>query len=285
MTESTQASELMDSINRTTWKYPETIRHYSKIEGYTDIGEKTAIDTILDEVRGKPILDLGIGAGRTIPILRSISKDYTGIDYTPELIRAAQEKYPDMKDDLILGDARDLSSLSRNHYKLVMFSFNGIDSVNHHDRLQILKEVYRVLAPGGIFLFSSHNKNGPGARETFSLGVSKTLNPVKFAKSLWQTVNTATQTITNYLNNSKLFVRDPRYSIKNAAVHSHGLLIYYTDLESQVEQLQETGFESKVEIFENNTGLWVLPTDDMSKVFWFHFLARKPSEVLPFLRK
>lgn len=50
-------------------------------------------------------------------------------------------------------DARDLSTFSDQSFDLVWFSFNGIDYVNHIDRLTILQEIYRVTKPGAILYF------------------------------------------------------------------------------------------------------------------------------------
>jgi hypothetical protein len=42
--------------------------------------ERVVLRRVAPDVRGGPILDLGVGAGRTTPYLRSLSDDYLGID-------------------------------------------------------------------------------------------------------------------------------------------------------------------------------------------------------------
>ena len=71
----------LDTINRNTWKLPGTVRVYEHLEGWTDPGERAALEHVADGARGAPILDIGVGAGRTIPLLRAMSPDYVGIDY------------------------------------------------------------------------------------------------------------------------------------------------------------------------------------------------------------
>ena len=47
-------------------------------------------------------------------------------------------------------------------FDIVAFSYNGLDAVGFEDRHVVLDEVARVLAPGGVFAFSSLNRDGPG---------------------------------------------------------------------------------------------------------------------------
>lgn len=58
-------------------------------------------------------------------------------------------------------DARDLAGIGNEAFSFVFFSYNGIDSVSHADRLRILNSAHRVLRLCGWFAFSSHNLDGP----------------------------------------------------------------------------------------------------------------------------
>ena len=54
-------------------------------------------------------------------------------------------------------DARNLSSLADAAFALVVFSRNGIDGVAYEDRARVLNEFNRVLRPGGLLAYSTHN--------------------------------------------------------------------------------------------------------------------------------
>jgi hypothetical protein len=42
------------------------------------------------ECHSQPLLDIGIGARRTIPVMMHISSDYIGIDYTASLLEQSR---------------------------------------------------------------------------------------------------------------------------------------------------------------------------------------------------
>jgi ubiquinone/menaquinone biosynthesis C-methylase UbiE len=268
------ASALMDEINRAAWQTKEAVRAFARLEGFTDEGERAALASIAPEVRDRPILDLGVGGGRTVPLLRSLSADYTAIDYTPELVTACRTKYADAR--VLHGDARDLSCFGTETFKLAVFSFNGIDAVNAEDRRKVLREVHRVLQRDGIFLFSAHNQRGPGHRERFSLGIGGTRNPLKLLVRTLRAVKDAPRATRNYLRYSRLNEEHDGSSIMNAAAHNHGLLIQYISPEKQCAELELAGFRSDPAIYENVAGDPVAKSDDTSRAWWLHYIARKP---------
>ena len=236
-----EASRRMDLINRRAWSDRSTVRSLSARQGWTDPGERAALQSVTADASNQPILDLGVGAGRTVPLLREISSDYVGLDYTPELVLACQQRHPGVR--ILHGDARDLSRFSDGSFQLVVFSFNGIDAVNADDRFTILREARRVLRPGGALLFSSHNRNGPGHGEKLSFGVDRTRNLLKLAERLVVALLHAAQTFRNYENFSKLTYDGDDYSLKNASAHNHGILVHYMSLQAQLSQLDSVGFQ------------------------------------------
>ena len=263
----------MDLINRRAWSTPATVRSFRHLEGWTDPGERAALESVEADATDQPILDLGVGAGRTVPLLRSISRDYVGLDYTPELVRVCREKHPAVR--IVHGDARDLSRFPDESFQLVVFSFNGIDAVNPTDRLAVLREARRVLRVGGALLFSTHNQEGPGHGERLRLGIYKTRNPVKLAARAAVALLHAARTIRNYKRYSKLGHEGDGYSIQNASAHDHGILIHYITLQSQLEQLEDVGFRPDPLVWASSDGRRVFPTDDTSDAWWFHLVARR----------
>ncbi|HXE21076.1 MAG TPA: class I SAM-dependent methyltransferase [Rhodoferax sp.] len=267
------AEDLMDQINREAWRARDSIQWYRKLEGWTDPGEQVAMQRVAAWVKDQPILDLGVGAGRTVPLLREISQDYTAIDYTPELVDACRAKYPDAR--VFAGDARDLSRFADASFALVVFSFNGIDAVSPKDRMKVLRQVHRVLRPGGIFLFSAHNQCGPGHGERLKLGFDFTRNPLKLVRGFLRMLKNAPRTIANYRRYSHLNRRADGYSIMNAAAHHHGIVIHYVTIAKQCEQLVAARFRADPEIYAELDGRRIGPDEDTGRYRWFHFIARK----------
>jgi hypothetical protein len=104
----------LDQINQRAWNSRDASREFLRSKSWIDPGEKAAFDQIAEECRGEPLLDIGIGAGRTIPLMMQISSNYTGIDYTAKLLEHARTRYPDL--NLYHMDARDMSGLPTDHY-------------------------------------------------------------------------------------------------------------------------------------------------------------------------
>ncbi len=105
---------------------------------------------------GMEVLDIGVGAGRTSARLSTGAKRYLGIDYAPEMVAAAQRRYPALS--FAQGDATDLSDIADASFDAAIFSFNGIDCIGSDEgRIKALAEMRRVTRPDGVVIVSSHN--------------------------------------------------------------------------------------------------------------------------------
>jgi ubiquinone/menaquinone biosynthesis C-methylase UbiE len=106
--------------------------------------------------RGDRILDLGVGGGRTTPYLSELASDYVGVDYSETMILSCRKKFP--ATCFVTADAADLSQFGDHSFDIAVMAFNGLDYVMPDSkRRQALAEIRRVLTPGGMFIFSSHN--------------------------------------------------------------------------------------------------------------------------------
>jgi len=216
------------------------------------------------DVAGKCILDLGVGAGRTTRYLANLASSYVGVDFSEAMVAACRQRYPNH--DFRRADARDLSMFPDGHFDFVLFSFNGIDYVEHADRFRVLEQVVRVLKPGGVFVFSSHNLSAvPHAtflREAFRIKLSR--NPLRCVKA----VARAGLNLFNYARNMAGQQRTEGYAIRTDPAHAFGLHTYYVTAEMQRQQLVAAGFASSVDI-EPGTGE-AIP-------YYLYYAARKNS--------
>jgi ubiquinone/menaquinone biosynthesis C-methylase UbiE len=104
---------------------------------------------------GDSVLDHACGVARTTLLLHERGLAVRGVDRSDVLIGLASKRFPYL--DLRVGgyeriDEPDCSFLH------VLISFNGLDyAFPAAQREAAISECFRVLKPGGTFIFSSHN--------------------------------------------------------------------------------------------------------------------------------
>ncbi len=255
--------------NRGAWDRPRTLRWFEGYEGWSDRGEQLATESIADEMAGRRILDLGVGAGRTVPLLRAISLQYVGIDFSAAMVDASQRKHPDAR--IEVGDARDLSRFADGSFDLVVFSWNGIDAVDHEDRALVLREVARVLGPDGVFLFSTHNERGRGCGEKpWTVKRDDLRHPRRIAGLMFG----FPRNMRNHRRFRHMDTTGEGWSMRNAAAHHFGLVIHYTTIEQQLAELRGAGFD-KIQVLGNELGDVMHAQADTSGAWWFQIIARR----------
>lgn len=101
------------------------------------------------------MLDIGVGAGRTTHYFAHLTKEYVGIDYSENMIKVCREKFQNYpkKISFEVCDARSLKFFEDSYLDFVLFSYNGLDYMNHEDRLRVLREIRRATKEGGTFVF------------------------------------------------------------------------------------------------------------------------------------
>jgi len=263
-----------EDINMAVWSQDPIVANFGDKMGALDRGEERVLCRVADDVRNRPILDLGVGAGRTVPMLCLLSDEYIGVDYTQAMVDLCRSRYPERSFRRL--DARDLSVFPAGRFHLVLVSFNGIDTVGHNDRQQILAEIRRVVAPGGYFIFNSHNYDGPDRpNRPWHLRPIPTASAIGLRPSVSHAVRqliALPRNLANYRRLARLSVDDGCYAFASNPAHNYGLLMYYGARAETAALLERFGFDT-VEVFANS-GERVDGRSDVSSHPWLYYIAR-----------
>jgi SAM-dependent methyltransferase len=275
----TRTATAVDRLSHAWYTTPGAIHGLAGQQGFTDAGERTAYWRIADEMRGRRILDIGVGPGRTVTLLRALSKDYVGIDYVPAMVETARRNCPFA--DIRQGDARDLQGFADASVDLVVFSYHGIDTVDHADRPKVLAEARRVLVPGGVFWFSTLNVEGPALRyrpwkPPPPRRPQRWFGWLRYAAELLPTYLRTLPLTPQYLRCRRLSEHGDGWAVTPFFAGGWSLLNHAITLRRQLDDLAAAGFAAGVEAYEDAGGRPVRPGDTLDPVFSFNLLARKP---------
>jgi SAM-dependent methyltransferase len=267
----------LDEINLPAWV--DVADEYA-VEGWSDPGELGALTHVADRVRGVPVLDIGIGGGRTVALLRLLSGDYLGIDYMPEFVELARARHPGER--FAVGDARDLKDIADASKGLVVFSLNGIDAVGHDDRQLVLASVRRVLSPGGTFLLTTLNKDNPmfGANPGTAPERSWLEGSLRPAPPAPEPVESAEPlqddswliAVKNWRRLRKETRDEGDWGLAPFAAHLFGFLAHYTTVGGAVAELDRHGFDVDA-VFSCNRAT-PQTVDEPVDGMWMHLVAR-----------
>lgn len=252
----------IDSINQALYSSDDGVHSY--VNTVLQPPEVSILVKYKDAYFGKNILDIGCGAGRTSHYFRNFTHQYTGVDYSKSMVDHCNRQYPEVVFNHC--DARDLSCYADNEFDFVMFSYNGIDYIDHEGRIQALKEIYRVLKKGGLFVFSAHNREYKSIVTEPELRFS--LNPVNLAKN---TISYFKQ-VKNRKNLASKEVKNESYAILNDNGNNFGLLTYYIDKRNQVKQLLDIDFEL-LEMYQINGQPLSMDAND-SDSCWIYYVLK-----------
>jgi SAM-dependent methyltransferase len=187
------------------------------------------------------MLDIGVGAGRTAYTFSALTKSYVGLDYVPEMIDLSRNLIGEDADTLFrVCDARDLSRFYGSRFDFALFSFNGIDAVDHDDRLRILREIRKVIADDGRFAFSSHSLGAlPFRSQRPQLRLH---HPRSLARELRRSARISAG---RWAANRSVDLREAYargWALVRDQAHDFDLITYYVLPEFQAAQLEAAGF-------------------------------------------
>ena len=264
-------------MNRPVWG---TVADAFAIEGWADPGELGALGAVADEARGRPVLDLGVGGGRTVALLRLLTADYLGVDYSQEMVDLCRARHPGIA--VVLGDARDLSMVADGSKALVVFSANGIDAVDHDDRQLVLSEVRRVLEPGGRFVFSTLNKDHalygshPGSAEPISWVPGSLLPAAQQGATAGITAGddeSWVRALRNWRRLKDAGVDAGTWGMAPFAAHEFGLLAHFTTLPGALAELDRHGLDVE-DVFACDSPRRQHPDEPVTAMY-MHLVARR----------
>lgn len=249
--------------NINAYESDSVVDYYDNEDFYLSPSEESFIKLFENQLSDMRMLDIGIGGGRTTSFFAELVKEYHGIDYAKGMVELAKKKFgnsPNAK--FSFGDVRELKDFSDNFFDLVFFSFNGLDSIIHKDRLKGLKEIKRVLKTDGMFFFSSHNLIG--AKKLFALdGITA---PKKLYRKLILFIK-------NKQINEKL---NQDYALITDGAHSFKVQNYYIKPHSQIKQLKKHGF-NVVGVYDIKGDVVSNEALDSCNDLWLHYLCKSVS--------
>jgi SAM-dependent methyltransferase len=264
-----------DKVNLRTYGAKRVARQFRNATGWLEPGEEAAFLAIADHAKDGAILDIGVGGGRTAPLMLSLSADYRGIDYCPTMVDIARSRFPRLR--FLKMDARKLTFANAS-FDLAAFSYNGIDSVDLPGRLAILQGVHRVLRPGGYFVFSALNRQGTACSDRWpDLGIFRAAG-----WSLNRQARAAGRFVlggANWLRLRSFACHGDDVAVGNLSAHDFGLVALFTSVRAQIQQLTHAGF--CVASIYDPLGRSISPdgTEAMTAL-WYHFVTRKPLSAL-----
>jgi len=152
---------------QTYFAQPEVVRSYSRAVGRVGlwVSEERVFGRVFNP--SDSILELGCGAGRIAFGLWELGyRRVLGTDYTREMIAEARHinQVLEYGVPFQVADATQLA-FDEAHFDGAVFGFNGLMQIpGRANRQRAMREVARVLKPGGWFVFTGHDRNRHGRK-------------------------------------------------------------------------------------------------------------------------
>lgn len=153
---------------RESWENADHAKDY--VEAVTTVGLWESEHILMDRYvsRDDAVLDIGCGAGRiTFGLYDEGYRDITGYDLSTTMIGAARRiaRERGLPVSFRIGDAASLPYADAS-FDGAVFSSQGLMCIPGRERrLRVMREVRRVLRPGGHFLFTTHDRDDPKFEE------------------------------------------------------------------------------------------------------------------------
>lgn len=229
--------------------------------------ERNALELFKNKWHTTRMLDIGVGGGRTTYTFAALVKNYVGIDYSPPMVEECKRTFKEREHVIFeVCDAADMTRYYDNKFDFILFSQNGIDSVDHPTRQKILSETRKCLKDDGYFFFSTHSING------FSLHrESMPFNKRNILKSLY----TRYHDYKYYLRKKRIYrdydltqLKHKSWEILITGDHNFKMKVYHIKPEYQVEQLKQAGFAVEQVYDRHGKSIDPLNTDSIGMTYF-----------------
>jgi len=247
------------------WEKEDVASHYSR-NTHLFPPEATVFEMLRPELSRMRMLDIGVGAGRTSLYFGDKVREYVAIDYSASMLEICKERFSSLPSSSFqIRDAANLQEYADESFDFVLFSYNGIDSVEHSKRMRIFEEIRRVCAPGAYFFFSSHNLLY--VEELFRLKLS--YHPRVFINKLRKYIS-----YRKHNKNWREKIKE-QHAIINDGAHRFSIMLYYIKPEEQIRQLHKYGFK-QIEIFLLSNGEQFHQDSkiELNKEDWLSYLCK-----------
>lgn len=193
------------------------------------------------------VLDMGCGAGRVLAYLLMIGAETHGIDLAPAMVDYCRRTLPEA--NVCVGDAAAIRESVEGEFDVVIAPDNLIDVFDDAERRQVIADIKDILAPDGLFIFSSHDLGwaqanpGPLPFESTSVGGELHKLIAKSPAELLAGVRSRRERARNRKRLGPLQQFNSDHAIINDFPHNYSLLHYYIRRDDQERQLHELGYE------------------------------------------
>jgi SAM-dependent methyltransferase len=135
---------------KSLWEYPEIYEHYS--------GSTPNLHLEKLETSPRTVLDIGCGAGRTLELFAKLGCELVGIEENPRAIELCQKRYCNSNIRLINDRFHD-GSLNDAKFDVVV-AYNSIYHSKKDEFFAAIKQISKILNPGGYLLLTIKTVNG-----------------------------------------------------------------------------------------------------------------------------
>jgi SAM-dependent methyltransferase len=209
------------------------------------------------------VLELGPGAGRVTGYLAELATELTALEISPDMADACRRRVPSAT--VLVGDMEDLGDVADASLEAVVGTCNVLDVLDDPERRALLTEIRRILVPGGLLVFSSHNRDA---------GVRRPWHPQDWHRP--RALASFVMRFATHLRNHRrlrALERDAGdYALRNDEAHGFTMVLYSISAESQRRQLAETGFTLERCLTDDGQAL---SGAEKSTAPYLHYAARR----------